>query len=132
VILDEFLIIHAVELISGKDQLVVVVASGEAMQVLPHGIGGSLKPIAILHCLLGGEHFDETLAELIEAISERDVPVERRRIVLGEHKHPVQSGIDRIAYRNIDKSILSLPAEPQVLNDRSSAERDACRLLRQG
>ena len=114
VALDELLVVHAVELVSSEDQLVVVIASGETMKVLADSVGCSLKPVAILHRLFRRKHFNEALTEFVEAISQSNVAIERRGIVLGQNKHPVQSGVDGVAYRNIDKAVLPAKRELPV------------------
>src|SRR5262245_10985676 len=77
------------------------------MQVLSYRIGGSLKQVRICHRLLGGKHLDGTFRERIKTVRRADVTIQRCRVELRQHEELFQSGIDAIADRNIDQTVLS-------------------------
>ena len=99
--------VHAIEMVAREDQVVVGVVAGEVTRRLPHRVGRALKPVGALRCLLGGEHFDEAVRKDVQAIGLRDVPVERRRVELRQHEHPLQAGVQAVADRNVDEAILA-------------------------
>jgi hypothetical protein len=103
----ELLKVHAVKLVAGQNQLIVVLPAREAMQVLPHGIGSSLKPIEIRHGLFCCENLDEAFGERIKTECRRDVVIERRGIELRQYEQFFQTGIDAVADGNINEPILS-------------------------
>src|SRR5439155_2417116 len=74
---------------------------------LAHSVRGSLKPFRAFRRLLGGESFDETIREWRETISCSDVTVERRRVVLRQHKHADDIRVDAIRDRHVYETILS-------------------------
>ena len=94
-------------MVAGEDQVVVGVVAGEVTRRLPHRVGRALKPVGALGCLLGGEHLDEAVREDVEAIGLRDVAVERGRVELRQHEHPLQAGVQAVADRNVDETILA-------------------------
>src|SRR5687768_15095465 len=99
--LDQSLIVHPVELVACEDQLVVILASGKTMEVLPNRIRCSLEPVQIGHCLLGGQNFNVSLGKRIETKRCSDVMVQRRRIELRKNEQFFQSGVKAIADRDI-------------------------------
>jgi hypothetical protein len=58
---DHLVVVHAVEMIAGENQVVVGVVPREVPRRLPHGVGRSLVPVRIVGRLLGGEDLDEAL-----------------------------------------------------------------------
>ena len=61
--LDEGLVIHAVELIAGKDQQLIHIPSLDQLAVLAHGIRRALKPAWAVGGLLGRQHLDKAAVE---------------------------------------------------------------------
>jgi hypothetical protein len=49
--------------------LIIVIASTEAVKMLPDGVCCALKPVGIGHGLFGGEDFDEPFGKGIKAIA---------------------------------------------------------------
>jgi WD40 repeat protein len=54
VLAHDFAEVHAVELVATEDEEVIMPAFEEVAQILPHGIGGTLKPSWIIRRLFGG------------------------------------------------------------------------------
>jgi hypothetical protein len=100
-------VVHPVKLVAGEDQLIVILAHGEPVQVLADGVGSSLKPMRICHGLLGGQNLDEAFCKGIESIAVDDVVIQGGRIELSQYENFVQSGVDAIADGNVDQPIFS-------------------------
>ena len=120
------LVVHAIELVAGKNQLIVVVAARETVEMLAHGVGRSLKPSRALHRLFGGKHFNVSAVERIKAIAVGDVPVQRRGIELRQNEDSLQARVEAVADGNIDQAILSSRVERQVWSGPESAETGVC------
>ena len=101
------MIVHPVELVSRKDELIVVLKSDEPMQVLTHGIRRTLEPIRIRHRLLGRKDFDESSGEGIEPVAVDDVMIQRGRIELRENENLLEARVQTIADRDIDQPVLA-------------------------
>jgi len=99
--------IHAIELIARENQDVVDLGLFQVPEVLPDGVGRSLIPVGVFQRLLGGQDFDESLAELIEGVSAADVAVQAGRIELGQHVNPVDAAVDAIRQRNVDQPVFA-------------------------
>ena len=74
--LDEIAEVHAIEVIARQYQVVVGVVRGKVARRLSHGVGGSLKPVRAVRCLLGGQHLDEAVREHVQAVGLRDMTIE--------------------------------------------------------
>ena len=74
--LEQVTIVQSIQLITRKNQLVIVLPPSESMQMLTQSIGCSLKPIGIGHRLLGSKHFDKTFGKRIESVRIGDMTVE--------------------------------------------------------
>ena len=61
--LDEGLVIHAVELITGKDQQLIHIPRLDQLAVLAHSIRRALKPAWTVGGLLGRQHLDKAAVE---------------------------------------------------------------------
>ena len=81
--LDELAVVHAVEVVAGEDQDEVALVLDE-VEVLAHGVGRALVPVPALQRLLGREQGDEILVEVVEAVGQEDVAVERFAGELGQ------------------------------------------------
>ena len=100
-------VVHAVHMIAGEDQHQVAAQARDDAQVLAHGVGGTLEPAFVVHRLLGSQDLHEAVRERIEFVGSDDVPVQRDRVVLREQEHPLHPGVDGVADRNVDQSILA-------------------------
>src|SRR5262249_15104486 len=107
VTIQQLVVIHTVKLIAGQDQLIIVFATRESMQMLPDCVCRSLEPIWIGHRLFGREYFDKTFGKRVEPIGIRDVTVQRGRVELRHHKDLLQPGIQTIADRHVDETVLA-------------------------
>ena len=104
---DDLSEIHPVELIAGKNQHELVLMTFEMDEVAANGVGGAFIPSAALVGLLGGEDVDETGPERIKLETLLDMPMERSSEKLREEKDPVVAGVDAIADRDVDQTILT-------------------------
>jgi hypothetical protein len=74
--IEQFFIVHPIEMVAGQDQIVFRLVLKEVPGGLTDGVGRALIPVGIVRRLFGGENFDEAAGETVEAIGVRDVPVE--------------------------------------------------------
>ena len=104
---DEFTVIHAVEVVAGEDENLLGAARENTPQLAAHRVGRSLIPVRALLRLFGSENLYIAIGKMVKAIGRADVPVQRSRIELRQHKHPVETGVDAVANRYIDEAILA-------------------------
>ena len=102
----ELAVVHPVELVTGKNQVVVHIPFLEQPLVLAHGIGRPLEPTGAVGCLLGCQHLHKPLAKAgREVVGHRQVTIEGGTVELRQHIDLVDLGIDAIADRNINQSV---------------------------
>src|SRR2546423_10773387 len=89
-------VVHVIKMIAGENQQRVDAPVSDVWQHLSYRIGSSLKPLRAFWCLLCGEYLDKAVRELREAIGLRDVPIERRGVVLRQHKRAQNVGVDAV------------------------------------
>src|SRR5262249_2519098 len=97
----------AIKLIAGENQYFVWVLALDVRNVLPHRVGRALIPVSRLVSLLGREHLDEAVAEHVELVRVRDVPVQADAEELRQNVNAVQPTIDAVRDRDIDEAILA-------------------------
>ena len=108
VVLHELAVVHAVELITGEDQVVIHIPFLEQPLVLAHRIGGAFEPAGAVGSLLGGEHLHEPLAETGgEVVGHREMTIEGGAVELRQHIDLVDLGVDAVADGNINQSVLA-------------------------
>ena len=83
VLLQHSSVVHAVELVTAKDQEILVGALQEIAEILTNRVGSSLIPVVVAGCLLGGKDMDEILAKMVKLVGIRHMPVERLAVKLG-------------------------------------------------
>ena len=76
----------------------------EAVEVLAHGVGRTLVPVAVVHRLLGREDVHEAAREHVEPVGLRDVPVQALAVELGEDVDAVDAGVQAVADRHVDQA----------------------------
>ena len=139
---DEGLVVHAVEVITGKDDVLVALGLVEEPDVLAHSIRGALEPVLVLGRLLRGEHLDETLAVVgadVVVVRLRKVSVERGGVELREAVHLVDVGVDAVGHGQVDEPVVGAKGnrglgaglgERIQAGARTTAEDDAEDILR--
>ena len=104
---DQVAEVHPVKLVAGEDEHFVGVLALDVGDVLPHRVGRALIPVHALVRLLRREHFDEALAEHVELVRVRDVPVQADRKELREDVNVVQAAVDAVRDRDVDEPVLA-------------------------
>ena len=107
VALGELAVVHAVELVAGEDEHLVVVALGDVAEVLADGVGGALVPVGGLVGLLGGEDLDEAAVEHVELVGVADVLVQADGQELREDVDAVEVAVDAVGDRDVDQAVLA-------------------------
>src|ERR1044072_1963524 len=105
--LEKLAIVHVIQMIAGKNQKRVDAPISDVRQYLAHCVGSSLKPVRARRCLLCCEYLDKSVRELREAISLRDVSIERGGVVLRQHESAQDVGVDAVGKRDIDETIFA-------------------------
>jgi len=100
--INEFLIIHPVEMVAGEDQNQLSFVAKIA-KILPDRVGCPLIPVAAFERLLGGKDGQEILAEIIKAIGVKNMAVEGFAAELSENKNLSQTGMNAIADGKVDE-----------------------------
>src|SRR5688572_13199377 len=106
-IVEHFGKIHLVKLVTRKYEYIIAIEWFNMSQALPHCIGGTLVPGWVVWCLFCRQDIYKCFAECTEMICVLYVPVERRRIELGEYKHASNTIIQAIGNWDIHKPVLS-------------------------
>ncbi len=107
VVVEQGPVVHAVHVVAREDQDVVSRQLDERTKVLADRIRGALEPGLRPRRLLSGQDLHVTARESVEPVGATDVPVERDRVELGEHVHPLHRRVDRIRDRDVDQAVLS-------------------------
>jgi hypothetical protein len=100
-------IIHPVEVVPRQNQNVLGTVRQNVPQGLAHRVGRPLIPHHVLGRLLRRKDIHEALGEDSETVGLSDMPVERLRVVLRQDEDSVNAGIDAVADRDVDQSILA-------------------------
>lgn len=106
---DEGLVVHAVEVVTGEDDVLVALGLVEEPDVLADGIRGALEPVLVLGGLLRGEHLDEALAVVgadVVVVRLGKVAVERGGVELREAVHLVDVGVDAVGHGQVDEPVV--------------------------
>merc|ERR1719247_4114841 len=107
-------VVHPVEVVPAQNQVVldpVPLRGLEEPQVLPHGVGRALEPLGVRGALLGGEDLHKAAAAGGAAADDRvvglgHVPVQTRRVELGEAVHLVDPAVDAVAHGDVDEAVV--------------------------
>jgi membrane-associated protease RseP (regulator of RpoE activity) len=100
-------VVHAIEMVACQDQVVVGFVVREMSGGLSHGVSGPLKPVRVIRRLLRGDNIHEPAGERIHVIALRDVPVQRRRIVLRQDEDLGYLRINAVGNRYIDQPVFT-------------------------
>ena len=103
VVLYKTAVVHPVELVTGKNQVVVHVPFVEKPLVLTDCIGRALKPAWAFWGLLGCQNLHKALAESSrKVVAHRQVTIQRRTVELGKYIDFIDFRINAIADWNIN------------------------------
>ena len=99
--------VHQVQLVAGQDEHLARIRFEDPVQVLAHGVGSALVPVAGPDPLLGREDVDVSLAEVVEPVGLRDVTMEARAQELRHHVDALDAGVQTVADRDVDQPELT-------------------------
>ncbi len=84
-------------MVAGEDQHIVGIIPVDKGDVLGDGVGGALVPVGLLALLIGREHVHAAVhAVQVPGLAGADVLVELQGLILGEHAHRLDAGIDAV------------------------------------
>ena len=96
--------VHAVDVVGAEDEDVVRLLVGDDVEVLVDGVGGALEPLgAVAH--LRRDELDVLVQEGREPPGPLDVGVERLRLVLHQHLHLEDAGVDEVGEDEVDDAV---------------------------
>ncbi len=104
----------------------------EDVQVLAHRIGRALEPGLHGRRLLGGEDLNVAPGERVETVGPPDVAVERHRVELGQHVHPLHARVDGVGDRDVDQSVLAGDRDRRFAAAHRQGRQPRCRARRRG
>ena len=98
--------VHPVHVVGAEDHDVVGLLVVDQVQALEDRVGAAGVPAPAEPLL--GRHRGDVLAEHAgQPPGGGDVPVERVRLVLGEHADPVQPGVDQVGQHEVDQPVVA-------------------------
>jgi len=104
--IDEQRIIHFVNMIAGQDQNPLRYIRFDKIYVLAYGICCAFVPVIIFLSSSWWQDFRSSCSsDKIPRRTGANMVHERKRVILSQNSHCVQTGIHRIAQRKIDDSI---------------------------
>ena len=123
----ERLVVHLVDVIAGEDHHGVPGGLVEHVEVLEHGIRRPAVPVARLSPPDVGlqETHSAGVPVQVPRAPLADVIVERAGVVLGEHHHVVDGGVDAVAQREVDDPVLATEGDRR-LGPLLRQDRQAC------
>ena len=108
VVLNKQAVIHPVELVTGKNQILINIPFLEQPLVFAHRISGAFKPGGTLRCLLSSQHLHKALTKTCtEVVGLREVTIQRSTVELRQHIHLGDAGVDAVTDRNIDQTVFT-------------------------
>ncbi|MNQ60437.1 hypothetical protein D3C85_747160 [compost metagenome] len=101
-------VVHLVDVIPRQHHYVFGAVVANDVDVLVDGIGGAAIPVHLVHPLLGRQQIDE-LVHLIaqEGPARLQVAQQAVGLVLGDHTHPANAGVDAVGEHEIDDAELA-------------------------
>ncbi len=106
VVLDHRTIVHLVDMIAGQDHDVAGAFLLQGVDVLVHGVRGTLIPV-LVDALLGRDDVDEFVQFTAEEPppTQVDVAVQAHGLVLRQHQHLANAAVEAIRQREIDDPV---------------------------
>ena len=102
---DELGVIHAVQVIAGKDHNVFDPGVDKTWKLLAHRVGRALIPIHPTGRLLGRQNVDEPTGEQVELVGLVNVAVQRCRQKLGQDVDLFDARVEAVADGHVDQAI---------------------------
>ena len=91
-------IIHLIDMVSGEDQNIIGIIGFHVTHVLIDRIGGTGIPVGVFDALIGRKHHDTAvIAVKVPRHADPDMGIQPERLILSQHTHRVNTGIDAVA-----------------------------------
>jgi hypothetical protein len=129
---DELAVVHAIQMVAGKDQVVLRLVLREVPGRLTDRIRRALIPVRIVRRLLGRKDLDEPAGESIESIGIGDVAVERGRVELRQDVDAADVRMEAPADRDVDQSIFAADRDGRLRSRRGQRKQPGDPDHRQG
>ena len=100
-------VVHLIDMVARKHQHILRVIALDKRDVLVDGVGRPLIPIPALAALVRRQHMDTGIDPVqIPRLPRTDVFVQLERLILRQHPHRLNAGIDAVGQRKIDDAVL--------------------------
>ena len=114
---DMVVIIHLIDMVTGKDQYIIRVILLHISQILIDRIGSSCVPFTACALLIRRKDCDTTfIAVKIPRNTDTDMCIQAERLVLCQHTHRVNSRVNTIAQWKIDDTIFTTKSDCRLCN----------------
>ena len=101
-------VIHLVDVVAGQNQHVLGIVTLDEVDVLIDGVGRALIPIGALIALVGGQDVHAGVHTVqIPRRTGADVAVQLQGLVLGEHTHRLDAGVDTVGQGEVDDAVFA-------------------------
>ena len=101
-------VIHLIDVVAGQHQHILGIVALDKVDVLIDGVGGTLIPIGALIALIGGQDVNAGVHTVqIPRLTGADVVVQLQRLILSEHAHRLDAGIDTVGQGEVDDAVLT-------------------------
>lgn len=119
-----FAVIHAVKLVTAKDEDVIAVFIVKVTKVFPNSIGGTFEPSGLaFHRLLGSKQFDKTTTEIVETVGLADVLVKRDAEKLSNDVDSIDTAVEAVADGDVNKSVFRSQRHSRLGTDLGQREK---------
>ena len=106
--LEHFVIVHLVDVVAAQHGHILGVVTVHKGDILIDGVGGALVPGLGFGLGIGGQHVGPApVAVQIPGLAVADVIVEFQGLVLGEHPHGVNAGVDAVGQWEINDAVFA-------------------------
>ena len=101
-------IVHAIDLVTGQDERIVVAGFHDEVQILIDRVSGALVPIRLLVPSIWLEQANAALLPVqVPGFADADMVMQRVGAILGQYGDINDAGIDTIAQNKINDAILA-------------------------
>src|SRR5258708_5939518 len=105
---DHRAIVHAIDVVTGKDEHIVAARFHDEVQILVNCVGGALVPIRLLAPDIGLEQANAALLPVqVPGLTDADMIVQRVGTILGQYGDINDAGIDAVAQGKINTAVLT-------------------------
>ena len=99
--------VHAVKLVTRKNQNMLDAVFFEKSDLLANGVRSSLVPVVAIQRLLCSQNFHEPVMEQVKVVSLSNVTMQTDGVKLRQNIHAIDVAVDAVGNRHVDQSVLA-------------------------